>query len=219
TDTLPQEAPPMKIPLKIDSTSATPAFQQLVDQLHFRIAAGELAAGTKLPSIRALASAHKLATNTVAKALRQLEFRGLITAHNRSGYVVAGVGAAGGRYQARGVSSDKQEVHKVVDRMDQGLFANAFCKITEDYLTGTPECCNIIHSDGSGTKSIIAYLWYKESGDPAVFRGISQDSIVMNLDDLLCVGVNGRILISNTVNRNALNCPGEVVAALIAGSE
>src|SRR5690606_1796690 len=99
------------------------------------------------------------------------------------------------------------------------LFPKAFCKITEDYLTGVPDNCNIIHSDGSGTKSIIAYLWYKETGDASVFRGIAQDSIVMNLDDLLCVGVNGRILISNTLNRNALNCPGEVVANLIAGAE
>ncbi len=212
----------MKIQLKIDSASATPAFQQLVDQLHFRITAGELPPGTKLPSIRSLATTHKLAANTVAKALRQLEFRGLIKANNRSGYVVADVKAVGdtaSRYQARGVSADKNEVHKVVDKLDHGLFSNAFCKITEDYLTGAPDNCNIIHSDGSGTKSIIAYLWYKESGDATVFRGISQDSIVMNLDDLLCVGVNGRILISNTVNRNALNCPGEVVGALIAGSE
>lgn len=205
--------------LTIDSTNATPAFQQLVDQIHFRITAGELPPGAKLPSIRTLASTHKLAANTVAKALRQLEFRGLITAHNRSGYVVAGVGDTGNRYQARGVSSDKKEVHKVVDKLDRGLFPQAFCKITEDYLTGTPDNCNIIHSDGSGTKSIIAYLWYKESGDAAVFRGIAQDSIVMNLDDLLCVGVNGRILISNTVNRNALNCPGEVIGTLIDGTE
>ena len=209
----------MKTKLKLDSTSATPAFQQIVDQLHFRITAGELPPGTKLPSIRSLASTHKLATNTVAKALRQLEFRGLITSHNRSGYVVAGVNDSGRLYQARGVSSDKKEVHKVVDALDRGLLPKAFCKITEDYLTGVPENCNIIHSDGSGTKSIIAYLWYKESGDPSVFRGIAQDSIVMNLDDLLCVGVNGRILISNTVNRNALNCPGEVIGTLIDGTE
>lgn len=205
--------------LAIDSKSAIPAFQQVVDHVHFKITAGELPPGTKLPSIRALATNHKLAVNTVAKAMRQLEFRGLIKAHNRSGYVVAQKDDSIGRYQARGVSSDKTEVHKVVAQMDHGLFSNAFCKITEDYLTGIPDNCNIIHSDGSGTKSIIAYLWYKESGDANVFRGISQDSIVMNLDDLLCVGVNGRILISNTVNRNALNCPGEVVAALITGSE
>ncbi len=205
--------------LAIDSKGTTLAFQQVVDQIHFKISAGELPPGTKLPSIRALATAHKLAVNTVAKALRQLEFRGLIKVQNRSGYAVAHKDDSSGRYQARGVSPDKTEVHKVVDKLDHGLFANAFCKITEDYLTGNPDNCNIIHSDGSGTKSIIAYLWYKETGDASVFQGISQDSIVMNLDDLLCVGVNGRILISNTVNRNALNCPGEVVAALIAGSE
>jgi phosphoribosylformylglycinamidine cyclo-ligase len=95
----------------------------------------------------------------------------------------------------------------------------AFCKITEDYLSGDPEKCNVIHADGAGTKSILGYLQYKESGDPEVFHGIAQDSIVMNLDDLLCVGVSNRILISNTINRNALNCPGEVVSALIEGCE
>lgn len=205
--------------LSLDNNSSTPVFQQIVDQVHFQINAGELGAGEKLPSIRSLAGEHGLASNTVAKAMRQLEFRGLIIAQDRSGYIVASLDSSIGRYQARGVSSDKTEVHDVVDSLDHGLFHNAFCKITEDYLTGNPELCNVIHADGSGTKSIIAYLAYKENDDPSVFHGISQDSIVMNLDDLLCVGVNGRILISNTVNRNALNCPGEVVAALIAGSE
>lgn len=205
--------------LTIDPNSPTPVFQQLVDQIHFRINTGELPPGTRLPSIRALAADHDIAVNTVAKALRQLEFRGLIQAQDRSGYVVIEKDDSIGRYQARGVSSDKTEVHKVVDKLDHGLFSNAFCKITEDFLTGNPDLCNVIHADGSGTKSILAYLAYKETGDASVFHGISQDSIVMNLDDLLCVGVNGRILISNTVNRNALNCPGEVVAALIAGSE
>ena len=205
--------------LELDSSSTSPIFQQIVDQIHFQINTGEITVGEKLPSIRSIASEFDLATNTVAKAMRQLEFRGLIQAQDRSGYIVTGSDASIGRYQARGVSSDKTEVHNVVDKLDHGLFANAFCKITEDFLTGNPEQCNVIHADGSGTKSIIAYLQYKESGDPSVFHGISQDSIVMNLDDLLCVGVNGRILISNTVNRNALNCPGEVVAALIEGSE
>jgi len=205
--------------LNLDPQSSIPVFQQLVDQIHFKITAGELMPGTRLPSIRSLAADHDLATNTVAKALRQLEFRGVLQAVDRSGYVVVEKDASIGRYQARGVSSDKTEVHKVVDKLDHGLFSNAFCKITEDFLTGNPDHCNIIHADGSGTKSIIAYLHYKETGDTRVFHGISQDSIVMNLDDLLCVGVNGRILLSNTVNRNALNCPGEVVAALIAGSE
>jgi len=207
------------IPLKIsvDNTATTPVFQQIIDVIHFAINTGELAVGDRLPSIRKLADDNSIAANTVAKAFRQLEFRGLIVARNRSGFVVAGPGA--GRYQARGVSSDKSEVHRVVDQLDAGIMPGAFCKITEDYLGGDPENCNIIHADGSGTKSIIAYLHYKETGDPSVFRGIAQDSIVMNLDDLLCVGVNGRILLSNTINRNALNCPGEVVSALIEGTE
>ena len=205
--------------LILDPASATPLFQQVVDQIHFKINTGELKTGEKLPSIRVLATDHKLASNTVAKALRQLEFRGLLKAQARSAYVVVKKDDSIGRYQARGVSSDKTEVHKVVDKLDHGLFANAFCKITEDFLTGNPEHCNVIHADGSGTKSIIGYLSYKETGDASVFQGISQDSIVMNLDDLLCVGVNGRILLSNTVNRNALNCPGDVVANLISGSE
>jgi phosphoribosylformylglycinamidine cyclo-ligase len=203
----------------IDPQSTIPVFQQLVDQFHFSITAGELVPGQKLPSLRAIAKEHDLAVNTVAKAMRQLEFRGLIQSNRRSGYLVAARDESIGRYQARGVSSDKNEVHKVVDKLDHGLFRHAFCKITEDFLTGNPDNCNIIHSDGSGTKSILAYLAYKESGDPEVFEGISQDSIVMNLDDLLCVGVNGRILLSNTVNRNALNCPGEVIGHLIRGSE
>tara|TARA_R110000824_G_scaffold288508_3_gene476854 strand:+ start:197135 stop:198556 length:1422 start_codon:yes stop_codon:yes gene_type:complete len=209
----------MKLELVLDSSNTSPIFQQIIDQVHFKINTEELQPGDKLPSIRSLAEDYGLAANTVVKAFRQLEFRGLIQAQDRSGYIVASPDASIGRYQARGVSSDKTEVHKVVDKMDHGLFPNAFCKITEDYLTGNPEHCNVIHADGSGTKSIIAYLSYKETGNPQVFQGISQDSIVMNLDDLLCIGVNGRILLSNTINRNALNCPGEVVAALIEGSE
>jgi len=204
--------------LELENDAKTPVFQQIVDQIHFAINTGELKAGDKLPSIRSLASENGLATNTVAKALRQLEFIGVIESRDRSAFIVAG-NRETSRYQARGVSSDKTEVHSVVDKMDSGTFPNAFCKITEDFLGGDPDRCNVIHADGSGTKSIIAYLHYKETGDPGVFHGIAQDSIVMNLDDLLCVGVNGRILISNTINRNALNCPGEVVAALIEGSE
>ena len=124
-----------------------------------------------------------------------------------------------GRYAARGVSAGKEEVHAAVDRLDPGLFKGAFCKITEDYLTGSKTRCNVIHSDGSGTKSIIAYLYYKETGDASVFRGISQDSIVMNIDDLLCIGACERILLSNTVNRNARNFGGDALAELINGSE
>lgn len=203
--------------LDLDTNAKTPVFQQIVDQIHFAINTGNLAPGTKLPSIRTLASDHGVAANTVAKAFRQLEFRGVIEAKDRSGYLVKAANVS--RYQARGVSSDKTEVHSVVDQLDSGAVPGAFCKITEDFLSGDPEKCNVIHSDGSGTKSIIAYLHYKETGDASVFHGIAQDSIVMNLDDLLCIGVNGRILFSNTVNRNALNCPGEVISALIDGSE
>lgn len=123
------------------------------------------------------------------------------------------------RYAARGVSSGKEEVHAAVDKLDRGLFPKAFCKITKDYLTGSKSLCNVIHSDGSGTKSIIAYLYFKETGDASVFRGISQDSIVMNIDDLLCIGALEGIVISNTVNRNAVNFPANALAELINGAE
>lgn len=123
------------------------------------------------------------------------------------------------RYGKRGVSHAKPEVHAVVDKMDRGLYPGAFCKITKDYLSGNAKKCSIIHSDGSGTKSILGYLHYKETGDASVFRGIAQDSIVMNLDDLICVGAVKNILISSTINRNARRCPGEVLAALIEGTE
>lgn len=124
-----------------------------------------------------------------------------------------------GRYAARGVSSSKTEVHAVVDKLDPGLFPGAFCKITEDFLTGNPKLCNVTHSDGSGTKSLLAYMYWRETGDASVFRGIAQDSIVMNIDDLLCVGVTGNVILSSTVNRNAKNIPGEVLAHLIQGTE
>ena len=123
------------------------------------------------------------------------------------------------RYGQRGVSSSKEEVHAVVDKLDPGLFPGAFCKITEDYLTGDPHSCCVIHSDGAGTKSILGYLHYRESGDPSVFRGIAQDSIVMNIDDLACIGLTDGIVVSSTVNRNAGNFPGEALASLIEGTE
>ncbi|MGF1450206.1 MAG: AIR synthase related protein [Opitutales bacterium] len=126
---------------------------------------------------------------------------------------------ATGRYAARGVSSTKEAVHAVVDRLERGLFPGAFCKLTPDYLTGDPSKCCVIHADGSGTKSILAYLHWRETGDPSAFRGIAQDSIVMNLDDLLCVGVTQGIVLSSTINRNARRIPGEVLAALIEGTE
>ena len=123
------------------------------------------------------------------------------------------------RYTARGVSAEKQDVHQVVDQLDPGLFPGSFCKIAPDVLGGDQDYCNVIHADGSGTKSILAYLHYRETGETDVFKGISQDSIVMNIDDLICVGAVDHILISNTINRNARNCPGEVIRALIEGSE
>jgi len=123
------------------------------------------------------------------------------------------------RYAQRGVSSSKSEVHAVVDNLDRGVFPGAFCKIGRDVLTGSPDKCNIIHSDGSGTKSTLAYLHYRETGDPSAFRKTAQDSLVMNIDDLLCVGAVDGILISSTVNRNARAIPGEALAQLISGTE
>lgn len=123
------------------------------------------------------------------------------------------------RYAQRGVSSSKSEVHAVVDKLDRGVFPGAFCKIGADLLTGNPQKCNIIHSDGSGTKSTLAYLHYQETGDPSGFRKTAQDSLVMNIDDLLCVGAVDGILISSTVNRNARAVPGEALAELISGTE
>ena len=122
------------------------------------------------------------------------------------------------RYAQRGVSSSKSEVHAVVDTLDRGIFPGAFCKISPDVLTGNPEKCNIIHSDGSGTKSILAYLHYKETGDPTGFRKTAQDSIVMNIDDLLCVGAIDGILISSTINRNARALTRHALGKLIAGA-
>ena len=203
--------------LNIDPQDSKPVFQQIVDQIHFAINTGNLKPGERLPSTRVLAVRYDIAANTVAKAFRQLEFRDVIEAKNRAGYFVKDASVI--RYKARGVSADKSEVHKAIRNLDAGILPSAFCKISEDYLSGDPEKCCVIHSDGSGTKSIVAYLHYKETGDASIFEGIAQDSIVMNLDDLMCVGVNGRVVFSNTINRNALNCPGEVIDALINGSE
>jgi len=124
-----------------------------------------------------------------------------------------------GRYAARGVSASKNEVHAAVDKLDRGLFPGAFCKITEDHLTGDARRCVVTHSDGSGTKALLAYLWWKETGDASVFRGIAQDSIVMNIDDLLCVGVTKGVILSSTINRNAKAIPGAILAELINGTE
>lgn len=121
------------------------------------------------------------------------------------------------RYEDRGASADKSEVHAAIQGEDPGLFPGAFCKILPDSLTGDPDECLLIHADGAGTKSVAAYLWWKETGDASVFRGLAQDSLVMNLDDLLCVGATGPFLLSNTLGRNAKIIPGEVIAAVIAG--
>ncbi|MSS98870.1 MAG: phosphoribosylformylglycinamidine cyclo-ligase [Opitutia bacterium] len=123
------------------------------------------------------------------------------------------------RYAARGVSASKGEVHAAVDRLDPGLYPQAFCKIVADGLTGDASKCVVTHSDGSGTKALLAYLWWKETGDAAVFRGIAQDSIVMNIDDLLCVGVTKGVILSSTINRNAKAIPGAILAELINGTE
>lgn len=123
------------------------------------------------------------------------------------------------RYAARGVSASKSEVHAAVDRLDPGLYPQAFCKIVADGLTGDAAKCVVTHSDGSGTKALLAYLWWKETGDAAVFRGIAQDSIVMNIDDLLCVGVTKGVILSSTINRNAKAIPGAILAELINGTE
>ena len=121
------------------------------------------------------------------------------------------------RYEDRGASADKKEVHAAIRGEDPGLFPGAFCKVLPDSLTNDSEHCLLIHADGAGTKSVAAYLWWKETGDASVFRGLAQDSLVMNLDDLLCVGAKGPFLLSNTIGRNAKKIPGEVIAEIIAG--
>jgi phosphoribosylformylglycinamidine cyclo-ligase len=214
--------------LSIDLDAKTPVHRQIADQIRFAIQTGKLAPGEKLPSLRSLAAKAGVAVNTVAKAYKSLEATGAAQAGQRSAYTVCPKPRRTGRapkaddsvrYAARGVSATKSEVHGAIAGIDKGVFPGSFCKITEDYLTGDPDLCNLIHADGSGTKSILAYLQYRETGDPSVFRGIAQDSIVMNLDDLLCVGATGRILISSTINRNAKRIPGEVLAELIGGTE
>ena len=123
------------------------------------------------------------------------------------------------RYAMRGVSSDKKEVHRAIEHIDKGLFPHAFCKIIPDYLSGDPGYCTVMHADGAGTKSALAYAYWRETGDMDVWAGIAQDAIVMNTDDLLCTGITGPILLSSTIGRNKQRIPGEVVAALIQGFE
>ncbi len=123
------------------------------------------------------------------------------------------------RYAKRGVSATKDEVHAAIKKVDKGLFPSAFCKIIPDYLGGDDEWCNIMHADGAGTKSSLAYLYWKETGDLSVWKGIAQDALIMNIDDLLCVGACDRILLSSTIGRNKRLIPGEVIAAIIEGTE
>ena len=123
------------------------------------------------------------------------------------------------RYGQRGVSSLKEDVHKAVRSTDRGIFPGAFCKIVPDFLGNDPEFCNIMHADGAGTKSSLTYIYWKETGDLNVWKGIAQDAIVMNLDDLLCVGVCDNMLLSSTIGRNKNLIPGEVITALIQGTE
>ena len=123
------------------------------------------------------------------------------------------------RYLQRGVSSGKEDVHRAIQHVDKGLFPKAFCKVIPDMLTGDPDHCLVMHADGAGTKSSLAYVYWKETGDISVWKGIAQDAIVMNLDDLLCVGVTGDILLSSTIGRNKKRIPGEVISAIINGTE
>lgn len=123
------------------------------------------------------------------------------------------------RYAGRGVSASKEDVHQAIQNIDKGLFPKAFCKIVPDYLTNDEDYCLIMHADGAGTKSSLAYMYWKETGDLSVWKGIAQDALIMNIDDLLCVGATDHILLSSTIGRNKNRIPGEVIAAIINGTE
>lgn len=122
------------------------------------------------------------------------------------------------RYNQRGVSASKEDVHNAIKNVDKGIFPKAFCKIIPDILGGDPEYCNIMHADGAGTKSSLAYIYWKETGDISVWKGIAQDALIMNIDDLLCVGATDNILLSSTIGRNKMLIPGEVISAIIEGT-
>lgn len=124
-----------------------------------------------------------------------------------------------GRYSGRGVSAGKEDVHNAIKNVDKGLFPQAFCKIVPDHLTGDNDYCLIMHADGAGTKSSLAYMYWKETGDLSVWKGIAQDALIMNIDDLLCVGATSNILLSSTIGRNKNLIPGEVISAIINGTE
>ena len=123
------------------------------------------------------------------------------------------------RYSSRGVSASKEDVHEAIKNVDKGLFPKAFCKIVPDILGNDPAWCNIMHADGAGTKSSLAYMYWKETGDISVWKGIAQDALIMNIDDLICVGATENILLSSTIGRNKNKIPGEVIAAIINGTE
>ena len=123
------------------------------------------------------------------------------------------------RYNLRGVSASKEDVHNAIKNIDKGIFPHAFCKIIPDMLGGDPDYCNIMHADGAGTKSSLAYAYWRETGDLSVWKGIAQDALIMNIDDLLCVGATDNILVSSTIGRNKLLIPGEVISAIINGTE
>jgi phosphoribosylformylglycinamidine cyclo-ligase len=123
------------------------------------------------------------------------------------------------RYQARGVSAGKEDVHNAIKNVDKGLFPQAFCKIVPDYLTGDDDFCVVMHADGAGTKTSLAYMYWKKTGDISVWKGIAQDALIMNIDDLLCVGATGPILLSSTIGRNKNLIPGSVISEIINGTE
>lgn len=123
------------------------------------------------------------------------------------------------RYDARGVSASKEDVHNAIKNLDKGIFPNAFCKVIPDYLGGDDAYCNVMHADGAGTKSSLAYMYWKETGDISVWKGIAQDAVIMNIDDLLCIGITDNILVSSTIGRNKRLIPGEVISAIINGTE
>lgn len=128
-------------------------------------------------------------------------------------------GADAQKYAMRGVSSSKEDVHKAISNLDKGLFPKAFCKIVPDFLTGDPDYCLVMHADGAGTKSSLAYIYWRETGDMSVWAGIAQDAIVMNIDDLICVGACDNILLSSTIGRNKNRVSGDVISAIIEGSQ
>ncbi len=123
------------------------------------------------------------------------------------------------RYSLRGVSASKEDVHSAIKNLDKGLYPKAFCKVVEDHIGGDPAYCNIMHADGAGTKSSLAYIYWKETGDISVWKGIAVDAVVMNLDDLLCVGATSNILLSSTIGRNKNLIPGEIISAIINGTQ